>query len=63
MHAKPAGCVRGGPHLEGGVAQDLLQALLCDRVALDDVLQQNVQYLCLLACSAAGMQHTAINDM
>ena len=48
----------GKPHLQRGVAQHLLQALLCDRVPLDDVLQQNVQHLGLLPCSSTGgMQH------
>lgn len=40
-----------GAHLYGRVTQHFLQALLGDRVALHDVLQQNVQDLCLLPCA------------
>lgn len=43
--------VRGPVYLDWCVTQDLFEALLADWVPLYDVLQENVQNLCLLACS------------
>ena len=52
--------VEGRIYLDWCVPQDLFEALLADWVPLYNVLQENVQNLCLLACS---MGQQVISDV